>query len=199
MPTAKKAAKVKMPTSPTEPRGFTLIELCVVVAIVGIFTALVFARLDAAIPRQRLRSAASDVVGAARFARTTARLWRSEVLLEYDLDHGTWAVWAVPPPEENPEGEEAETVKYEPEVIFSGSLPEDVRIRAVHYSENGQASSGTATASFRPSGAVGEHMVVLESESAGALAVYVPALVGTPFLVEDDSSYAQIRAQRRLQ
>jgi prepilin-type N-terminal cleavage/methylation domain-containing protein len=198
VPTAKKAAKVRMPTSPTEPRGFTLIELCVVVAIIGIFTALVFARLDAAIPRQRLRSAAADVAGAARFARTTARLWRSEVLLEYDLDHGTWAVSAVPPPGENPE-EEAETAKSEPEVIFSGSLPEDIKVRAVYYSESGQASSGTVAASFRPSGAVGEHMVVLESESAGALAVYVPALLGTPFLVEDDSSYAQIRAQRRLQ
>ena len=97
--------------------------------------------------------------------------------------------WSVTEPGEVPE----------PEVVYSGSLPGDIRISALYYAESGLALAGTALATFRPQGAVGEHMVVLENESDGAIAVYVPALSGAPFVVEDGSSYAEIRNQRRLQ
>lgn len=176
--------------------GFTLVELAVVVVIVGLVTALVFARIESAIPSGRLRSTAAEIVAAARFARTATRLRRTEVLLEYDLDRDVWAVSTVIV------GEDEEQVPpggLEPEVLLSGALPRGIRIAAVHYSEDGLAEDGIVTCSMRPSGAVGEHMVVLEDDSGAVAGVFVPALTGAAFLVEDGSTYAGIRETRRLE
>ncbi len=175
--------------------GFTLIEMSVVVVIIGLVSALVFVRIGAVIPKERLRAAAADVAGAVRFARAAARLRRSEVSLQYDLDKGAWKVsvmpnrWNVTEPDKVPE----------PEVVYAGAPPKGIRISALYYAESGLALSGTATASFRPQGAVGEHMVILENESGDTIRVYVPALSGVPFVVEDGSSYVETRNQRRLQ
>jgi prepilin-type N-terminal cleavage/methylation domain-containing protein len=191
---------MRTPTSRTESAGFTLLELALVIIIISIVSGLVFANLDVLIPGERLRRAASEIVAASRFARTAARMHRVEVTIEYDLDKDRWAVTAVLPvePEEEGEVEPLLIVEPESEVLLFGGTGEDIRIRAVHYGESGIVQGGAVTASFKPGGAVGEHMVVLESESGSTMAVFVPALTGMAFLVDDGSSYAQIRAERRL-
>ncbi|MHC4713998.1 MAG: pilus assembly FimT family protein [Planctomycetota bacterium] len=191
---------MRTPTSRTDRAGFTLLELALVIIIIGIVSGLVFANLDVLIPGERLRRAASEIVAVSRFARTAARMHRVEVTIEYDLDKDLWAVTAVLPvePEEEWEVEPLLLVEPGPEVLFFGGTGEDIRIRAVHYGENGIVQGGAVTASFKPGGAVGEHMVVLESESGSTIGVFVPALTGMAFLVDDGSTYEQIRAERRL-
>jgi len=165
-----------------------------VIIIIAVISAVVFARLDRIIPSQALVSAANQVAGAAALARSEARLKRVDVELVYDIDKGTWAIQepseidpvtgiALPAPK---------TV-----TMASGTLPEGVKIARVYYSESGVASDGIAAPTFRPSGAVSEHMVVLENAEKSALAVYVPALTGSAFVVTGDASYAEIRAHRR--
>lgn len=193
---------MKTPTSPTDRRGFTLVEMAVVVLIVGILSGLVFSRLDALIPGERLRSAAADMVGAARLARAAARARRMEVILEYDLDENAWSVSGFfGEADEELEGAallvEGENIPDEPEVIFSRKLAEGLNIAEVRYGESGIASTGKVAASFAPSGSVGEHMVLIVSDSGFRAAVFVPALTGSAFLVEDDASYAEIRSRRR--
>jgi len=192
-----------MRTSPTDRHGFTLVELAVVVLVVAVLSGLVFVRLDVLIPGERLRGAAAEIVAAARLARAAARTRRVEVILEYDLDSAAWSVYGFFPPimQDDEESDEEETAACEfraeePEVIMSRKLPEGVRLSEVYYGENGVASSGKVEASFTPSGSVGEHMVVLVSDS-GTASVFVPALTGDAFVTEKGASYAEIRSRRR--
>ena len=190
-----------MPTSPTDRRGFTLVELAVVVLIVGILSGLVFSRLDGLIPGERLRGAASDIVAGARLARAAARSRRMEVVLEYDLDENAWSISGFfDKADEELEGAallvESQNIPDEPEVILYHKLPEGLEIAEVRYGESGVASTGKVSASFGPSGSVGEHMVVVY-DAGSRTAVFVPALTGSAFLVEDDASYVEIRSRRR--
>ncbi len=174
-------------TSQTDSRGFTLVELAVVVLIVGVISGIVFTRIDALIPGERLRGSAAEVVGAVRFARSAARSRRIEVAVEYDIDENRLTVRGFFPP-----GSQEE----DSEVILSRRLAEGIRILEVRYGESAVASRGRVTVSFTPSGSVGEHMVTLASDSATA-AVYVPALTGNAFVVEDGETYGSVRAARR--
>jgi prepilin-type N-terminal cleavage/methylation domain-containing protein len=204
---ASPVAKVTMPISPTDRRSaFTLVELMVVVLLIGIATSVVFMRLDNILPGQRLRSAAVTVIGAADFAKSEARLRQSNVTLTYDLDKQVITVTAPPLPvvETDENGDEVEprhvaaVMPEEPEVLFSETLPDGVQMKTVYYSESRIAYGGAVGADFRPSGAVGEHMVVLKEASGGTMSVYVPALSGSAFVVDNGVTYGQVRASRRL-
>ena len=179
-----------------------------VVVIIGVLSAVAFVSLDALIPSARMRRAAAEIVSAARFAKTAARVRRVEVFLDYDLETNSYSVSAVPePPEEDDELDDEETQNQalvwgedlEPKVILLGHLGKGISFRSLQYGDNSEAAGSIATVSFLPSGAVGEHMVTLESDWGQTISVYVPALTGAPFIVEDSSSYEAIRSSRRLQ
>lgn len=53
-------------------RGFTMIELMVIVAIVGIMTVIGFVSLNSQLPHYRLNSAVRDLVSDLRWARSLA-------------------------------------------------------------------------------------------------------------------------------
>ena len=179
-----------------EPNGFTLVELAAVVVIIGLVAAVTVVRLDVVLPGQRLRAAATALVGAAELARSEARLKQGTVSLEYELDNHRWALIA-PGPHEEDEDERDEKARSKLEEVFSGELPKNVEIAHVYYSDTGQASFGVIAADFRASGAVGEHMVVLKDASGATRSVFVPALSGAAFVTEKGVSYAQVRARRR--
>jgi len=180
--------------------------MMVVVLLIGIAMSVVVMRLDNILPGQRLRSAAVTIIGAADLAKSEARLRQSNVTLTYDLDKQVITITAMPLPpvetDENGDTIEAQPVAAalpeEPETLFSETLPEGVQMKALYYSESRIAYSGSVGADFRPSGAVGEHMVLLKENSGGTMSVYVPALSGSAFVVDNGVTYVQMRASRRL-
>jgi len=79
-------------------RGFTLVELVVVIAIAGLLFQLVTANLGAMIPAHALDGACAQIVGQLDFLRSEARLQGKTYQLELDLDHNRYRI--VLPPED---------------------------------------------------------------------------------------------------
>lgn len=70
--------------------GFTLIEIMVALAIVGLMGAVVFVNIDGLTPGERLRSAARSLAGMSDFIRSQAAGTKTRAYLEIDLDHETY-------------------------------------------------------------------------------------------------------------
>ena len=82
------------PPSRRRARGFTLVELLLVVAVLGILAAAVTPAISTALAGGRLRTAARELAGAGRYARTMALLNQTPVDLVVDLAGGRFSVIA---------------------------------------------------------------------------------------------------------
>ena len=67
--------------------GFTLIELMVVIAIIGVLCAIAIPNFLKWLPKQRVGSAARAVMSAVEFARSNAIKTNADVTLNFDFDN----------------------------------------------------------------------------------------------------------------
>lgn len=88
------ARRERRPAAVKRPRAaaFTLIELLFVVAILGIFAALAAPHVGAVLSGGSLRTAARELAGAARYARTMALLAQTPVDLSVDFSQPGFSV-----------------------------------------------------------------------------------------------------------
>jgi len=83
------------------PRAFTLVELLLVVAIIGITSVISIPYMVRSIQGNRLRTSVRTVVMAGRYARSMSLLRQQELTLTFDLAGATLSVQplnATPPP-----------------------------------------------------------------------------------------------------
>lgn len=73
-------------------RGFTLLELLVVMVILAAVVGLVVPRFGAALPGVELKGAARDVASALRYARGRAIATRSDIAVVFDVDAATYRI-----------------------------------------------------------------------------------------------------------
>lgn len=76
--------------------GFTLLEMLVVIAILGLVTGLAVPLLDRPFDSIRLQTAASELLGALRATRSAAILRGAETVLTIDVDRRTFGSPAIP-------------------------------------------------------------------------------------------------------
>ncbi len=81
-------------------RGFTLLELLAVVALLGIVLFFVVPKLDNVTPGSRLKAAARKVGSTMELAQGQAIATGKEHVLAYDLSKGT--LWIILPPPDDP-------------------------------------------------------------------------------------------------
>ena len=74
--------------------AFTLVELLLVVAILGILTVVAAPRVGAMLSGGALRTATRELAGAGRYARTMAMLNQTPVDLTVDMDSGSFKIVA---------------------------------------------------------------------------------------------------------
>ena len=88
-------------------RGFTLVELMVVLVIISLMLALVGTSISRSISGAEMRESARKVAASLRYTRTKAILSKSEQVFTLDTETGAYQA-ADRPPEELPEGMNAE-------------------------------------------------------------------------------------------
>jgi len=125
-------------------RGFTLIELGVVILVLGLAATVVFPRLNVAgLERMRLRAGADRLADTAAFARNRAACTRQTQVLHLDLDSGTY--WVKP--------QNAWPDQTDAEPRIEGRLPADVKFLDVQIPGTHEASGGSVVKlRFSPEG-----------------------------------------------
>ncbi len=81
---------MKIRMSGHSPRGFTLVELLVVLAIISLAMALVATSLSRSISAAESRVAARNIVAALRYTRTQAILKKSEMVFSVDTENRSY-------------------------------------------------------------------------------------------------------------
>ena len=125
-------------------RGFTVVELMVVVVIVAILAAVALPSLDTALTNQRLRNAATDFVSALLLARSEAIKRGSEVQVA-PLAAGDWASgWRVFSVSDNEQIERTQSLGHWVDVEYAPDV--------IAYQRSGRlAGAGVQRIEFRPS------------------------------------------------
>ena len=160
--------------------GFTMVELMIVVAIIGMMTITVSTSIESMLPGERLNTTIRNLSADLRSIRSEAISRGVEFRLIYDLDNERYR-WSTPFSLDNGlvrEGrdaswEESERIEFSWEV-----LPEGVEFTSILVA--GQPySTGLVYVSFDPIGTATDHSVIMtQPRYARSFTIEVLALTG---------------------
>ena len=158
--------------------GFTLAELMVVVAIIGLGTVTVSMSFDSFVPKERLNTAVRGMTAVLRETRSQAISRSLEFFVEYDLDEERYrrvTPFVLGGGRFRPDtDDDSERVYGEWERLPDGVEIDSVAIAGQIYTQ------GPVFASFDPRGAASDHQVVLSQPAyENFYTIEVLALTGT--------------------
>jgi len=157
-------------------RGFTLVELIVVLALIGIIFGIAVPRVENLTPKYAMRSAARSIASTLEYIRSQAVYQGKTFAILYDLKRNMYIPVFAPP-------------EYEPDLPFElwprgepQSLPTLVRFHSIIRADNSifqVADTDQVPIRIDPMGASGSHVVVLTDADGHVLSVKFNALTGT--------------------
>jgi general secretion pathway protein H len=151
--------------------GFTLLELLIVMALLGVLTAVTYPSIGRGMGTLRLRTASREIAAAIRLARSKALREQQAYYLQFDIDKGEVEL-------------SSEDLKYQ----RSFSLPEGVVFRRVALlgEDSGPYSSDRAYY-FAPNG-LGENIEVMIANSHGRqMKIIQSSMVSSPKIEESSN------------
>lgn len=159
-------------------RGFSLVELMVVAAVIGMGTYIISISYDAFVPKERLNTAVRSLTALLRETRSQAISRSLEFFVEYDLDGERYR--RVTPFVLGGGRFDAE-VNDDSERAYGNwqRLPDGVEFEAIAIA--GEIyDSGPVFARFDPRGAASDHQIVLKQPAYGNFfTIEIMALTGT--------------------
>lgn len=130
-------------------RGFTFIELMVVIAIIGFMSALVVANLDGMTDRSSVAAAARQLGNTLLSVRDIATSQSREMFVEVDVDKQRWRVVDVPAPTDVPDPKDRKEATWYGEWH---SPPDGVVLESLEFSRRDVDKRGFVTLSFDAEG-----------------------------------------------
>jgi type II secretion system protein H len=137
-------------------RGFSLLELLLVIAIAGLMAAVAIPSLPGALESARLRGSAGEVRATLTLARTLAVSEARNRSVAFDLDQGEYGIVG-------------DARKW--------FLPEGIRLAAFRPGES-EAERGVVRVRFYPDGSADEAEVSISSSGGGRMRIRVDPLTG---------------------
>ena len=137
-------------------RAFSLLELLLVIAILGMLAAVMLPSLPGALESARLRGSAGEVRATLTLARTLAVSESRSRAVAFDLGRGEYGI-------------DGDSRKW--------ALPEGIRVAAIRRGD-AAAERGVLRVRFYPDGSADEAEVALSSSGGGTLRVRVDPLTG---------------------
>ncbi len=164
-------------------RGFTLVELMVVVVIVGLMVGVAATKLDFMVPKYKLRGAAREVAGLLKQARSRAAGSGKDVYVEFDLPRGQyWVLVAFPKPVEGGQEGDPAVLEYQP--LLQQSLPEGVKFVDVIQGQKDRYDTGRARLKVSPFGSSAHLIVNLMNTDEREMALRMNGLTGATMFRE---------------
>ncbi len=153
-----------IPAAARRGAGFTLLELVAVLALAGLFLAVVLPTFSGTLESGRLRSGTWEVRATLALARTLAASGAREKSVSFDLSRGEYGVVGEP---------------------ALRALPEGIRFAALRLgAEEDPVQEGIARVRFSADGSADDAEIVLASSGGGSLRVVVEPLTGLAEAVE---------------
>lgn len=144
----------------TRIKGFTLVELMVIVALVAIMAAIAVPSFTDFIRKNEIQAAADDITGLLQFARNQAINTRSSVTVTRDPANHKWVVTVL--------GEESRVLSYNPAKVDFDTDP-DLTSNKLTFNAYGGANKASEITICR--GKDSDNGYLLEVKRSGRLAL----------------------------
>jgi general secretion pathway protein H len=178
-------------------RGFTLLELLIVLTIIGLMSTLVVPRLVGPMSNLNLKTASQKISASLRYARSQAASEKATYVALFDFDTNRLVVInpPIPPPAKRDVpvnsreavdkmlGEAPENEKDRPAGFKTYNLPDGVKL-AKGVSREGEFNSGFFRIFFFPSGGSSGGEITVANERGRQYRVNVDFITGTVQLSE---------------
>ncbi len=136
-------------------KGYTLIELIVVIVLVGIIFSFAAPKFREAVLTDSLKNATRDLIGKINTLRSDAILESEDYFLQFDLEKNEYWHEYTNSTAEGKERDKEKSVK---------QLPSDVRITDIWIKDKGKQMAGDIAIRFTRKGYARESAIHLESE-----------------------------------
>ena len=171
----------------TSTTGFTIIELIVVIALLGIIATIVVPNLDNFSPRYKLRSAARTVGQTVAWARSLGGGIGREYVIRYRLEEDTIEILLPPEEDEDPNMDFDSR-----ESLGAETLPNGVEITRIVQPDGSRDDYGVVDLVLDKYGSSGSHIAILKNEDDQSIAVYFQAILGTTdYLAGEEAEFPQ--------
>lgn len=160
--------------------GFTLVEIMVVIALIGVAIGIIVPNLGMLVPSARLDGSSSQLRRTIDWVRSEARIQAKRMVLELDLDDSRWR-WLEPPEERLTSEQELQSDEEIAESDFGWQEMETgVRFAGVGDARRGMTEKGVYRMVFDEYGATADQLILLTLEGDDKMiwSLYLTGLTG---------------------